>query len=95
MSPPVPSSVPIHHPTVHESDLIGSWQINLEADPDDLLVLPRILQKLAVPSIELTGVNYERGATVAHITVRLRCPRAWLQLVRHKLSKLPSVRSLG
>ena len=79
------------HPTVHEAEEVAVWSIGIEAGSDPLLV-PRILQKLAVPDIELLGLNFSSGNTVSYARVHVRCRGALVRLVAKKLRQLVMVR---
>lgn len=85
-----PSPIPL---TVHEADADSIWLVELEADATDPLILTRVLQKFALPSIELIGVTYRREAATVHISVRVRCAAAWMRLLRKKIAKLPAIKS--
>lgn len=57
MNAPIQSTEPNAHATTPESPL---WRLQIDAEPEPLL-LSRILQKLAVPEIELRTAHYEAG----------------------------------
>jgi hypothetical protein len=79
------------HPTVHEPEDVTFWSVCIEAGPDPLLV-PRVLQKLAVPEIELLGLNFSQGEIVSYLRVHVRCRGALVRLAVAKLRKLVMVR---
>lgn len=77
-------------PTVHEPEEIAVWSIAIEAGPDPLLV-PRVLQKLAVPEIELLGLTFSAGKMVSYLRIHVRCRGALARLAVVKLQKLVMV----
>ncbi|HTH48611.1 MAG TPA: hypothetical protein VMB21_13950 [Candidatus Limnocylindria bacterium] len=76
--------------TVHEPEETSVWSLWIEAGSDPLLI-PRILQKLAVPEIELLGLNLSRGEKVSFVRIHVRSRGALVRLAVAKLRKLVMV----
>jgi hypothetical protein len=79
--------------SVHIDDRACDWLITLETI-DDPLALARVLEKLAVPAVEIRAVNYIRGAEQGLLTLRVHGSEAWLQLLTRKLAKLVAARNV-
>ncbi len=77
--PPVAPTAPVVEPAV------PCWRLQIAAAPDPLL-LPRVLQKLAVPEIALHTVHYAAatpaGGSRIDLTFAARPERARLATVR-------------
>jgi len=90
-TPPETTSPFCRPPTVHEPEAVAIWSIGIEAGPDPLLV-PRVLQKLAVPDIELLGLNSPAGKWYLMRGCMCACRGALARLAVAKLRKLVMVR---
>lgn len=86
---------PAPSPTVHVPESPAVQTIVLAADPEPLL-LPRVLQKFAVPNIELLAVTYDAhwAHLPATIEIRFRTSPARARLTAAKLRKLVLVREV-
>lgn len=82
MSTNSPRLVTVHHPAERTD-----WSIAVVAGQDPALV-QRVLQKLAVPEIELLGLTFARGGVNASIQLEIRCTAARAELAVSKLGKL-------
>lgn len=71
------------------------WRLEITAASEPLL-LARVLQKLAVPEIELRAVDYEAGAASgeARAILHFRAVVARARLAAARMEKLLSVRTV-
>jgi len=78
--------------TVHGATAPVHWTIQIDATSEQLL-LARILQKLAVPEIELHTVHFVAGraGSPARVAVGIWAAPAWAELVARRLRKLVHV----
>lgn len=76
---------PVHVPTP-----AIRWRLHVLARGHDPLVVARVLQKVAVPEIELEGVAYTREP--GHVELTVTCSAARAELTRQKLERLADVR---
>lgn len=76
--------IPLHLPAP-----VRRWQLAADVAAADPLVLARMLQKIAVPEIELTSASYSRAA--GRIEVTLTCTAARAELTRQKIERLLAV----
>jgi len=74
--------------------VIATWRLEITAAPEPLL-LARVLQKLAVPEIELLAVDYAAGTAAgeACTTLHIRAAAARARLATVRIEKLVSVRA--
>lgn len=70
------------------------WQLSVAADPEPLL-LPRLLQKLAVPEVALQGVRFDAGGPASPARAELVFAAAAVRatLVTARVRRLMPVRS--
>ncbi len=92
-APSVPPPQPPPSPALwHEAATARDWTIVVRGATDRLL-LPRVLQKLAVPEVEVRALRYRvedaAGAAGIELTCRTGEPRA--RLVARRLATLPAV----
>lgn len=97
MNSPAPSSgANLPTPTVHDPDIDRQWSIAVAAS-NDPLVLPRVLQKLAMPEIGILAVDYQVRETDAVTTtvLQVRATAARARLVANKLRRLAFVSTVS
>ncbi len=72
-----------------------NWLLEIIAEPEPLL-LARLLQKLAVPELELLGAEYEAGLAggVARAMLRFHAVEPRARLTAARIGKLISVRTV-
>ena len=75
---------------VHLSHPVARWRLSIQAAGADPLVLARVLQKAAVPEVELDAAHYIRESARLELTVT--CSEARAELTRQKLERLFDVR---
>jgi len=75
---------------VHLPSSTARWLLTVLAHGHDPLLVARVLQKVAVPEIELEAVGYARER--ARLAITLVCTAARAELTRQKLERLADVR---